>query len=74
MYRSGVGDVVARCVRRSVSGMDVGLRVHHLDPPELRWLMLRANEMAQFLVLLAAFTAMWALPLAWAFGGGLLGP
>ena len=55
-------------------GLGLGHREHHLDPPELRWLMLRANEMAQFLGLLAVFTVMWALPLAWAFGGGLLGP
>jgi hypothetical protein len=55
-------------------GLGLGHRQHHLDPPEMKWLMLRGIEMAIFLGILAVFTALWALPLAWALGGGLLGP
>ena len=55
-------------------GLGLGHRQHHLDPPEMQWLMLRGIEMAIFLGILAAFTVLWSLPLAWALGGGLLGP
>jgi hypothetical protein len=55
-------------------GLGLGHRQHHLDPPEMKWLMLRGIEMAIFLGILAVFTVLWALPLAWALGGGRLGP
>lgn len=53
-------------------GLGLGHRQHHLDPPELRWLLLNGVEMAVFLGVLAVATAMWSLPLAWAGGTGLL--
>jgi hypothetical protein len=55
-------------------GLGLGHRQHHLDPPEMQWLMLRGIEMAIFLGILAVFTVLWSLPLAWALGGGLVGP
>jgi hypothetical protein len=55
-------------------GLGLGHRQHHLDPPEMQWLMLRGIEMAIFLGILAVFTVLWSLPLAWVLGGGLLGP
>ncbi len=55
-------------------GLGLGHREHHLDPPAMRWLMLRGNEMAIFVAILAVFTAAWSLPLAWASGSGLIGP
>ncbi len=54
-------------------GLGLGHREHHLDPPEMRWLMLRGNEMAIFVAILAGFTAAWSLPLAWAIGAGAAG-
>lgn len=54
-------------------GLGLGHRQHHLDPPELRWLLLTGVEMAIFLALLALVTLVWSLPLAWVLGGGLLG-
>jgi hypothetical protein len=55
-------------------GLGLGHRQHHLDPPEMQWLMLRGTEMVIFLGILAVFTVLWSLPLGWAIGGGLLGP
>lgn len=55
-------------------GLGLGHRQHHLDPPDMQWLMLRGIEMAIFLGILAVFTVLWSLPLALALGGGLLGP
>ncbi len=54
-------------------GLGHGHRKHHLDPPELQWLLLTGVEMAIFLVILAIATAVWSLPLGWALDGGLLG-
>lgn len=54
-------------------GLGHGHRAHHLDPPELQWLLLNGIEMAVFLGILVVVTSWWSLPLAWALGGGLLG-
>lgn len=53
-------------------GLGHGHRKHHLDPPELQWLLLTGIEMAVFLAILAVVTALWSVPLAWVLGGGLL--
>ncbi|MGH9132526.1 MAG: sterol desaturase family protein [Ilumatobacteraceae bacterium] len=53
-------------------GTGAGHRNHHLDPPELRWLMLPAADAAIFVVVLAIFSATWAVPLAWAIGGAVV--
>ena len=53
-------------------GTGAGHREHHLDPPELQWLLLRGVDVVVFLVLLAAATAMWAPLLVWLIGGSVL--
>lgn len=53
-------------------GLGLGHRKHHLDPPELQWLLLNGVEMAVFLVLLAVATAVWSLPFAWMFDASLV--
>ena len=45
-------------------GTGAGHREHHLDPGELRWLLLRASDAAVFLVVLAVLVAMWSLPMS----------
>ncbi len=50
-----------------------GHREHHLDPPNVGWLMLAWQDAATFLVMLAIWSATWSLPLAWLLGGSLLG-
>ncbi len=48
-------------------GTGNGHREHHLDPPELDWLLLRAIDAAVFAVMIAAFTSLWAIPVVWLF-------
>ena len=55
-------------------GTGVGHRRHHLDPPDLEWLLLRGVDAAVFVVAFAAVTAAWSLPLMWLTGSALLGP
>ena len=50
-------------------GLGLGHAKHHLDPPDLQWLLLRGIDAAAFLVVLAIVNAVWALPLAWIIGG-----
>ena len=52
-------------------GTGTGHREHHLDPPELQWLLLRGIDAAVFLAALAVFSATWSIPLAWVLGGNL---
>jgi sterol desaturase/sphingolipid hydroxylase (fatty acid hydroxylase superfamily) len=44
-------------------GTGAGHREHHLDPPEIHWLLLRPADAATFVVLLAVWTALWTVPL-----------
>ena len=53
-------------------GAGVDHRKHHLDPPELQWLLLHWGDAALFLPLLAGFVATWSLPLLWLTGQPLL--
>ena len=46
-------------------GLGVAHRKHHVDPPALSWLLLNGPEAALFLIVLAAFTAAWSMPLLW---------
>ena len=57
-----------------VLGTGTGHRQHHLDPPELQWLLLRGIDAAVFTSAFAAFVAAWVLPAMWLTGGPLLGP
>jgi hypothetical protein len=49
-------------------GTGSGHREHHLDPPDLKWLLLRGVDAAVFLVMLAIFAAAWSVPLALLIG------
>lgn len=55
-------------------GTGVGHRRHHLDPPDIDWLMLRGADAAVFISAFGAVTAAWAVPLMWITGSALLGP
>jgi Fatty acid hydroxylase superfamily len=52
-------------------GTGSGHREHHLDPPELKWLLLRGVDASVFLVLLGIVTSLWAPLLAWTIGGSV---
>jgi len=49
-------------------GTGRGHRRHHLDPPELAWLLLRPVDAVAFLVALGALTTAWCAPLLRAIG------
>lgn len=53
-------------------GIGAGHRRHHLDPPDVDWLLLRAGDAAVFVVAFGAVTAGWSLPLMWLTGGAPL--
>lgn len=55
-------------------GTGSGHREHHLDPPELRWLLLRGVDAFVFTLLFSVFVAAWVLPTMWLLDGPLLGP
>ena len=46
----------------------VSHRKHHLDPPELEYLLLSGSDAAVFTVMLAISSVAWALPLLWITG------
>ena len=55
-------------------GTGIGHRQHHLTPGDLNFVLLGGIDAALFLVLIAAWTAIWTLPfILWA-GGAVLGP
>ena len=54
-------------------GIGSGHREHHVDPPELRWLLLPGPDAAVFLVVLLVVALAWA-PLAALSVGGAIGP
>lgn len=55
-------------------GTGAGHRRHHLDPPDVDWLMLRGVDAAVFVVAFAGVTAAWSVPLMWVTGLGIVGP
>ncbi len=55
-------------------GTGAGHRQHHLDPPDIDWLMLRGADAAVFITAFGAVTAAWSLPLMSVTGSDLLGP
>ena len=57
-----------------VLGVGVGHRKHHLDPPDIQWLMLGGVDAAVFLAAFGAVTAAWVLPLVWVTGSAAAGP
>jgi hypothetical protein len=61
-------------IRMRIFGTSVGHRQHHLNPPDLHWLMLRPVEVIQFLPMLALVAAIFTVPWMWPIGLPLLGP
>ena len=60
-------------------GTGSGHRRHHLDPPDLQWLLLRREDAAVFSVLIAVGSCLWVIPLAalagtWIESVGILAP
>ncbi len=55
-------------------GTGSGHRQHHLDPPDIDWLMLRGVDAAAFITAFGAVTAAWSLPLMRITSSALLGP
>lgn len=55
-------------------GTGTGHRRHHLDPPDIDWLMLRGADAAVFVVSFGVVTAAWSIPLMVLAGSALLGP
>ena len=52
-------------------GTGSGHRQHHIDPPDLQWLLLPPADAAIFLVVLGIWSAAWAAPLTLAIGGNV---
>ena len=50
-------------------GLGAGHRRHHLDPPDLQWLLLRGPEALVFLAVLVVFSTLWTTPLVLLVGG-----
>lgn len=55
-------------------GTGAGHRRHHLDPPDLDWLLLGGGDAARFTGAFSLVIAGWVLPLMWLTDGGFLGP
>jgi hypothetical protein len=53
-------------------GTGSGHREHHLDPPELPWLLLRAIDAAVFTAILAISAVAVTAPVAWLIGGRIV--
>ena len=52
----------------------VGHREHHLDPGEIRWLLLRGSDAVIFQIMVAALVTGATLPVLWLLGAPLLAP
>jgi hypothetical protein len=55
-------------------GTGSGHRQHHLDPPDIGWLLLRTVDAGVFVTAFGLVTACWTVPLLWITGSALLGP
>lgn len=55
-------------------GTGSGHRQHHLDPPDVEWLLLRGVDAGVFVAAFGLVTAAWSIPLLWLTGSALLGP
>ncbi len=53
-------------------GGGVNHRKHHLDPPDMRWLLLDGADAALFVGLLAVLTGLWSVPLLALVGAPVL--
>jgi len=50
-----------------------GHRRHHLDPPDVDWLLLPTLDAALFVFSFGVFTAAWSVPLMWLTGSSVVG-
>lgn len=55
-------------------GIGAGHRRHHLDPPDIEWLMLRGTDAAVFVAAFGGITAAWTIPLLVLTDSSILGP
>lgn len=55
-------------------GTGFGHRRHHLDPPDVDWLMLRGIDAVVFVAAFGVVTAGWSIPLLVITGSSILGP
>lgn len=55
-------------------GTGHGHRNHHLDPPDIDWLMLRGVDAGVFVAVFGLVTAAWSIPLLWLWGDALMAP
>ncbi len=58
--------------RMTKFGTGTGHRRHHLDPHDVGWILLSAQDAAIFVVAIAGWSALWSLPVIWVLGGSLL--
>ncbi len=54
-------------------GTGTGHHRHHLDPPDVEWLLLRPLDAGVFITAFGAVTAAWAVPLMWITGASIIG-
>jgi hypothetical protein len=54
-------------------GTGAGHRRHHLDPPDVDYLLLRGVDAAVNATVLGVVTAMWSVPLMWLTGSSIVG-
>jgi hypothetical protein len=54
-------------------GTGAGHRRHHLDPPDLEWLLLGRADAIVFSILIAVGSVFWAVPAMWALGSQVAG-
>lgn len=55
-------------------GTGSGHRRHHLDPPDIDWLMLPGVDAAIFVAAFGVVTGAWTVPLMWMTGSAQIGP
>lgn len=54
-------------------GTGTGHHRHHLDPPDVEWLLLRAVDAGVFVTVFGVVTAAWTVPLMWLTGSSIVG-
>ena len=55
-------------------GTGSGHRRHHLDPPDIQWLLLGGIDAGVFIAAFGLVTAAWVVPLMWLTGSAVIGP
>ncbi|NNC80162.1 MAG: sterol desaturase family protein [Acidimicrobiales bacterium] len=52
-------------------GLGVSHQKHHVDPPEMAFILLAPVDAFVFQILIAGWTALWSIPVAWLVGGAI---